>query len=197
MNRDLNRGESVSTLDNKKAPNTLDENLEGIGVALKVHYLDASVLVKLVAEDSFEEPGRCAIRKYFNKHASFMTTSYCLSETFSIFKVKYLYRKQITQEDYIRNIDNFIKNIVGGKLEIDEIPILSPILLIEAEKLIKKYDKKTDFIDAMQIVAVLRGTYFRLCGRSKSILITADKNLAKVARSEGAKAWYFVSEPPP
>jgi hypothetical protein len=32
--------------------------------AIKVHYFDASALVKLVANDPDEEPGRSVLRKY-------------------------------------------------------------------------------------------------------------------------------------
>lgn len=161
--------------------------------SVTVKYLDASVLVKLVADDSSEEPGRDVVRELYNDQTNFMTTSYCLSEAISVFKVKYLYRKQIGEHEYIKYINNFVKNIVGGKLEIDEMPLLSPIVLIEAEKLIKKY--KIDFIDSIQIVTILHGKYFHLCGDSKSLLITADEGLAKAARAEGARVWHCIDEP--
>jgi predicted nucleic acid-binding protein len=164
-------------------------------IAVRVKYLDASVLVKLVADDSSEIPGRNALRELYNNQTNFMTTSYCLSEAISVFKVKYLYRKQIDEQEYLKNINNFVKNIVGGKLEIDEMPLLAPILLIEAEKLIKKY--KIDFIDSIQIITILHGKYFRLCGDSKSLLITADDGLAKAARAEGARVWHCINEPVP
>jgi predicted nucleic acid-binding protein len=163
--------------------------------AVKVHYLDASALVKLVADDQDDEPGRDALREYYRNNTNFMTTSHCLSEAFSIFKVKYLYRKKINQEEYIRYTKAFISKIVGGKLEIDEMPILSPKLLSEAENIIKKYN--LDFIDSAQIVTILHGKYSILCGDSKSILITADSDLAKASRAEGARVWNCKSEPSP
>jgi predicted nucleic acid-binding protein len=155
------------------------------GYAVKAHYLDASALVKLVADDPDDEPGRTVIREYYQKHSSFMTTSHCVSEALSIFKVKFLYRKQIAQDDYVSCIRTFVKNIVGGKLEVDEMPILSPKLLSEAEVLIKKHN--LDFIDCVQVVTILHGKYSVLSGDSKSVLITADKGLAKAARAEGAR----------
>ena len=50
----------------------------------KVHYLDASALVKLVADDPDAEPERDAIRHYDQQHTTMLTTSYCVSEAFSV-----------------------------------------------------------------------------------------------------------------
>ena len=163
--------------------------------SVKAHYLDASALVKLVADDPDDEPGRDAIRKYYQQHTSMLTTSYCLSEALSIFKVKFLYRKRITQADYLRYVQTFIRTVVGVKLQIDEMSILSPKLLTEAVRLIKQYS--LDFIDCVQIVTILHGQYSVLVRDSKSILITADRELAKAGRSEGARVWECTSEPWP
>lgn len=163
--------------------------------AVKVHYLDASALVKLVAEDPDDEPGRTAIREYYQNHTNLMTTSYCLSEAFSIFKVKFLYRKKISQHQYLKYLRTFVTNVVGGRLEIDQVSILSPKVLNEAEALIKKYN--LDFIDCIQIITILHGRYSVLSADSKSILITADQDLAKAASAEGARVWDCTSEPPP
>jgi predicted nucleic acid-binding protein len=156
------------------------------------HYLDASALVKLVADDPDDAPGRDVLLQYYHQHTNMLTTSHCLSEALSIFKVKFHYRKRITQTDYLRYIDIFIRVYVGGKLRIDEMPILSPKLLTEAVRLIKQYN--LDFIDCVQIVTILRGKYSVLGRDSQSILITADRDLAKAARSEGARVWECTSE---
>jgi hypothetical protein len=51
--------------------------------AVKVHYFDASALVKLVADDIDEAPGRDVLRKYFRQHAHpGYTTSFCIAEAF-------------------------------------------------------------------------------------------------------------------
>ena len=162
--------------------------------AVKVHYLDASVLVKLVADDPDEEPGRTAVRKYYESHTSMTATSHCLSEALSVFKSKFL-RSRISREDYVRYVEKFINQTVGWKLEIDDMPILSSTLLREAEKLIRKYE--LDFVDCVQIVTILHGKYKIFCGDSKSILITADRALASAARAEGARVWECTREPSP
>ena len=162
--------------------------------SIKSHYLDASALVKLVADDPDDEPGRTAVRKYYETHTCMMTTSHCLSEALSVFKSKFL-RRRISRDDYIRYVDRFITITVGWKLEIDELPILSPKLLEESTNLIRKYN--LDFVDCVQIVTILHGKYKIFCGDTKSVLITADRALAKAARAEGARVWECTSEPPP
>ena len=67
--------------------------------------------------------------------------------------------------------------------------------MTEAERLIKQH--KIDFLDCFQIVTILHGKFRVLGPDSKSILITADRALAKAARAEGARVWECTSEPPP
>jgi hypothetical protein len=75
------------------------------------------------------------------------------------------------------------------------VEILSPDVVSEASRLIQTY--KIDFLDCFQIVTILRGEFRHLCAESKSILITADRGLAKAARAEGARVWECTSEPAP
>jgi len=169
--------------------------LEYFSETIKAHYLDASALVKLVADDQKEEPGRKTLREYYRQHTGFLATSHCVSETLNVLKVKHMYRHELSQADYLDTISRFIKGIIGGKLQIDELPILSPKLLQEAEILISKYG--LDFVDCAQIVTVKHGRFSVLVGDSKSVLITADKELAKVAKKEGVRVWECTTEVPP
>ncbi len=161
----------------------------------KAHYLDASALVKLVADDRSEEPGRDVLRNYYWQHiASVYATSYCITEAFSAFKRKFL-RGQITEDQYIKYVQTFIRQFLGANLRQDEVPILWPVVFSEAERLIKKH--KIDFLDCFQIVTIMHGQFHVLGPNSQSILITADRDLAKAARAEGAKVWECASEPAP
>jgi predicted nucleic acid-binding protein len=166
------------------------------GYRCKAHYLDASALVKLVDDSAGESKGREALRKYYNEHASMYSTSYCLAEAFGVFKRKFL-RQEITEEQYIRYVQVLIDRTVGWKLQIDEVDILLPIVSSEAERLIRKWKDKIDFLDCFQIVTVLHGRNRVLVGESKSILITADNKLAEAARAEGARVWECKSERAP
>lgn len=162
--------------------------------SVKVHYLDASALVKLVADDPDEAPGRDVLRQYYREHSSRYATSYCVTEAFSAFKLKFR-RGKITEDQYIKYVKNFIHDVIGANLQIDEVPILTPLVFREAERLIQRH--KIDFIDCFQIVTILHGQFRFLCLDSKSILITADQALAKAARAEGARVWEVTTEPAP
>lgn len=161
----------------------------------KTHYLDASALVKLVANDPDEEPGRDAVRKYYSENRdSVHATSYCVTEAFSAFKIKFL-RHRITEDEYIKYVLEFRRLFLGVNLRVEDVPILSQIVTTEAERLIKKY--KIDFLDCFQIVTIMHGRFAVLGPNSQSILITADRDLAKAARAEGAKVWECTSEAAP
>jgi hypothetical protein len=62
--------------------------------AIKVHYFDASALVKLVADDPDEEPGRGSLRKYHWEYAHpGYTVSFCVAEALGALKLKFLRKK--------------------------------------------------------------------------------------------------------
>jgi predicted nucleic acid-binding protein len=117
-----------------------------------------------------------------------------VTEAFSAFKLKFR-RGKITEDQYIKYVKNFIHDVIGANLQIDEVPILTPLVFREAERLIQRH--KIDFIDCFQIVTILHGQFRFLCLDSKSILITADQALAKAARAEGARVWEVTTEPAP
>jgi predicted nucleic acid-binding protein len=162
--------------------------------AVKVHYFDASALVKLVADDVDEAPGRDVLRKYFRQHAHpGYTTSFCIAEAFGAFKLKFL-RKKISQKQYIDYVRNFIRE-TGNHFKVNEVNILDPVVVTETERLVAKY--KIDFIDCFQIVTIMQGEFRILVGPSQSILITADRELAVAARAERARVWECTSESAP
>lgn len=162
--------------------------------SIKVHYFDASALVKLVADDADEEPGRSVLREYHREHAHpGYTTSFCIAEAFGVFKRKFL-RKLVSEDQYVKYVRDFILT-TGNTFKVDEVPVLWPVVRDEAERLITKY--KIDFIDCFQIVTIMRGQFRIFVADSQSILITADRELARVARAEGARVWECTSEPAP
>jgi hypothetical protein len=89
--------------------------------AVKVHYFDASALVKLAADDADDEPGRDVLRKYHNEHAHpGYTTSFCVAEAFGALKNKFI-RRRIDQAEYLRYVRKLIL-IIGNTFKIDELP---------------------------------------------------------------------------
>jgi predicted nucleic acid-binding protein len=162
--------------------------------AVKVHYFDASALVKLVADYQDEEPGRKTLRRYYHEHSRpFYKTSFCVAEAFGAFKRKFQ-RKRISEEQYLIYVRNFIR-VIGNTFRIDEVPILLPLVTSEVERLVAKY--QIDFVDCFQIVTLMQGHFKVLVGESQSILITADRELAKAARAEGVRVWECTSEAAP
>lgn len=162
---------------------------------VRAHYFDASALVKLVADDPEEALGRDILREYYWQHpANLYATSFSITEALSAFKGKF-HRGKITESQYIRYVREFIRQTIGANLRIDEVPILSPVVVSEAERLIKAH--KIDFLDCFQIVTIMHGQFKVLGPNSQSILITADHGLAKAARAEGARVWECTSEPAP
>lgn len=150
--------------------------------------------MKLVADDADEEPGRNVLRRYHREHAHpGYTTSFCIAEAFGAFKLKFL-RERISEEQYVTYVRNFIR-VTGNTLQVDDIPSLSPVVSSEVERLIATY--KIDFVDCFQIVTIMQARFRVLVSDSQSILITADRELARVARMEHARVWECTSEPAP
>ena len=131
---------------------------------------------------------------YYRNRPLMYTSSFCVAECFSAFKLKFL-RGKITREQYLSYIYEFYRLGVGSKPQIDDIEMLNPEFRSEAERLINVHG--IDFIDAVQIVTLLKGRYQHLVEGSRSILITADRSLAKAARAEGARVWECTTEPRP
>jgi predicted nucleic acid-binding protein len=158
-------------------------------------YYDASALVKLVADDIDEEPGQQILRNdYWSHTASVYATSYCITEALSAFKRK-LDRGRISQAQYLKYLRDFRGQLLGCNLRQEELPLLSPIVASETERLIKTYN--IGIVDCFQIVTLRHGRYRVLGPNSKAILITADRGLAKAARAEGARVWECTREPAP
>jgi predicted nucleic acid-binding protein len=161
----------------------------------KASYFDTSALVKLVSDDQSEEQGREAVRKYYWSHiASLYTTPYCVAETFGVFKRKFL-REQVTKDQYLKDIQTFTSTFLGCNLRQDQVAVLSPVVFSETERLVNQHG--IDFVDCLQIVTLLHGQFSKLGPNSKSLLITADAELAKVARAERARVWECRTEPAP
>ncbi len=156
--------------------------------------MDASALVKLLLNDP-KEKGTENIQEYFIKGTSFYTTSLCFAETLGVLKRKYSKEKTICRPQYLNASEKLLVLIFGKKIIIEEVPIAQPSSFKEAKRLIEKY--KIDLADAMQIVSVMRGKFSVLTGGSKTILITADKELAKAASKESVRVWNCETEGQP
>jgi predicted nucleic acid-binding protein len=159
---------------------------------MRTHYLDASAIVKLFVA----EQGSNAIRAYFDKEENFYITNLCFVEALTALKVKYKYRKEISDEEYFSACDHlFAYAGKGVKIEIENIEIRDRMVFAEVEKLARKY--KIDVSNAFQIVSIKKNYFSRFTSDSKPILITGDQALATAACKEGIRVWDCVNEPEP
>lgn len=166
-------------------------------IMIKIRYLDASVLIKLVVDE--DDCGN--IRKFFSNNVNFCTTSLCLAEALS--RIKGMWKKgksgqaKMTMEEYLEatrvllgTTHSFSKS--HGKIEIDE-NVLSDLATHSSVEQLAR-DNKLDLSDALQLYTIKHGKYSHLGPESAAILITADKQLAIAAKSIGIKAWNCSKE---
>jgi predicted nucleic acid-binding protein len=65
----------------------------------------------------------------------------------------------------------------------------------DARSIVERYG--LDLSDAFQILSVKEGFFSMLAADSRTVLVTADEDLAKAAKQEGILTWYILGEPPP
>ena len=159
--------------------------------AIRTHYLDASAIVKLFVN----EKGSEHLRQYHNDHSTFYTTSLCFTEAIGVLKVKWLYRKEITQEQYLAVMNDLMACFAYESIGIDDTEIKDREVFKEVEKLAERYS--LDISDAFQIYTLKTGFFSVLRGDSEPILITADSKLAEATRKEGLRVWDCMAEPAP
>ena len=167
---------------------------------IRIHYLDASAIVKLV----LNERGSAELRQYFGKESNFTATSLCFAEALGVLKVKRFNQKRMTDEEYFSGCDELMAYVAGGTIEIEDIELNDRSVFNEVERLARKHnegkpkDKTIDISDAFQIVSV-KGNYFSRFPDtdSKPILITGDQALANAARGEELRVWFCIDEQPP
>jgi len=159
---------------------------------VKMHYLDASALIKLfVKEDDCDK-----IREFFLSNVNFCTTSLCLAEALS--RIKGMWTKgksgqtKLTMDEYLsstRGLLGATHSLIKphGKIEIDEKVLTDLSTHSIVEQLAR--DNKLDLSDALQLYTIKQGKYSHMGPESASVLITADKKLAAAARRMDIRVW--------
>jgi predicted nucleic acid-binding protein len=155
-----------------------------------VHYLDASVLVKIAVKETGSE----AIEKYMAAEptSTFYATSLSFAEALGGLKSKYS-RKEIDQETYIKAGD-IIKGYIGDRIELVDVDISESEIFWEVEKTAKLCG--LDIVDAYQIVTIKKDLFSRV-SEAQPILVTADSELAEAGRKQGLKVWDCLKEQAP
>lgn len=157
---------------------------------VKVHYFDASALVKLVIDEQHSD----RVRAFFQNNTSFATTSMCLIEALGVLKRKWQ-RERISVDAYFAATRELIINAWGKRIELDSVELVDPVKHGNIERMAKTHG--IDLSDSLQLVTILKGRYSVLGPNSASVLITADRGLATAAKAEGIRVWNCVDEPSP
>ena len=159
--------------------------------AVRANCFDASALVKLYVVEKDSD----TLRAYWNRESTKFTTSLCFYETLTLLKVHHFYRKTLDAEAYKASSLDLCSWFATVSQYIPDLNFLSPTVFFAAQRTAEKYG--IDLSDAFQIHSVKEGFFSKLCGDSKTILVSADSDLVKAARAEGIRAWNVLNEAPP
>ena len=171
--------------------NTTLEREDSMSTAVRANCFDASALLKLyVQEDGSDE-----LRTYWNREPTKFTTSLCFYEALTLLKVCHFYRKILDVEAYKKATLDLCAWFGVISKDIPEPNFLSPAVFFAAQRTAERY--KIDLSDAFQIHTVKEGFFSHLSADSRTILVSADRDLVKAARAEGLRVWSILDELPP
>lgn len=158
---------------------------------VRANCLDASAIVKLYSN----EDGSDILTEYIKNDPAYYTTPFCYFEALNVLKVKWLYRKEISQEEYRKATFSLTVWFSHVARRVKDIDFTSPTVFRKVQRIANRY--KIDLSDAFQILSVKEGYFSHLTGESTTILVTADEKLASAAKKEGIKSWHLLNEPAP
>ncbi|GLX80253.1 hypothetical protein tinsulaeT_35930 [Thalassotalea insulae] len=117
-----------------------------------------------------------------------------LNGSLSVIKSKWKY-EHIDDDAYFDSTERLLVDAWSGKLEIDEVELLSIEGINTVKSLAKKYS--LDWSDALRVETIKKGKYSHFSGECQYILITADNGLAEAARNENIRTWNCIKEDKP
>ena len=161
------------------------------GTYVRANFFDASALVKIYVE----EPGSAQVREYFNNEPTKYTTTFCFYETLNILKAKWKSQGRISKQEYLNAAFRLIAWFGHTAEWVRNLEITEASVLKLAQDLASRHD--LDMSDALQLITVQQGYFSSFGEESKTIFVTADKKLARVARDEGLRVWSVLEESPP
>jgi predicted nucleic acid-binding protein len=153
-------------------------------------FFDASALVKLYVP----EPKSHEVKAFFSSEPTKFTTTFCFYEAMSIMKSKWK-KSLITQDEYLESCFR-LAAWFGHNDRYNRNPDLTDAkTLCDARDLAKSHG--LDMSDALQLLTVRDGTYSSFGEGSRTVFVTADRELARVAKEIGLKTWNVLDEPAP
>ncbi len=159
--------------------------------AVRANCFDASALLKRYVQ----EDGSEILRAYWKREPTKFTTSLCFYEALTQLKVCHFYRKTLNLAEYKNATLNLCFWYAASSESIPELNFLSPDVFLPAQRTAEKHG--LDLSDAFQIHSVKAGFFSNMSGDSTTILVTADRKLAKAAGAEGLRVWNLLDEPAP
>jgi predicted nucleic acid-binding protein len=157
---------------------------------LHANCLDASALVKLHIEETRSD----ILRQYLGTQSTYYYTLFCYFETLSALKRKWLCR-EISKDKYHDASFSLTADFSFRYKEIPDLDFTDTSVFNEGQVIAKQYS--LDLSDAFQILSIKKGYFKPLVGKSSTLLITADNDLAKAARSEKIRVWNLMNDPLP
>lgn len=131
------------------------------------------------------------LRNYLRKEAGWYTTPFCFYEALGALKVKYLYRKEISEQEFGTASFSLMAEY-RASARVYDMDLTEPSVFTFTQELAKGHG--LDLSDAFQITSILKGCPF--ARDSMTVLITDDKRLARAARQHDCPVWYLPDDPP-
>ncbi|WP_018016466.1 type II toxin-antitoxin system VapC family toxin [Teredinibacter turnerae] len=158
----------------------------------RANFFDASALIKVFTG----EYGSERVTEYFyNQAPTKFTTPFCLYETLNILKSKWIYRKELSKEQYLECCFNLLSWYRLATRHVSDLELFDPVILGKVQSLVDLYS--LDFSDALQLLTVKEGDFSFFVEESETLFVTADKGLALAAKNENIKIWCCINGEPP
>ncbi|MBU2984032.1 type II toxin-antitoxin system VapC family toxin [Saccharophagus degradans] len=158
----------------------------------RANFFDASALIKVFTN----EYGSERVTEYFNNQApTKFTTPFCLYETLNILKSKWVYREELSKEQYLECCFKLLSWYRLANEHVADLELFDPVVLDKVQSLVGLYS--LDVSDALQLLTVKAGDFSFFVEESETLFVTADKGLALAAKKENIKTWCCIDGEPP
>lgn len=154
-------------------------------------FFDASALVKLYIPEAKSDE----VHAFFNSESTKFTTSFCFYEALSILKSRWKNQKLLSQDEYLEACFRLSAWFLFNERYCKNPDLTDAKTLCDARDLAKTH--MLDMSDALQLLTARDGTYSSFVTGSKTVFVTADRELARVATLLGLKVWNVLDDPPP
>jgi len=159
--------------------------------AARADFFDASALAKIFADEPHSE----IVRQYFGTRATKYTTPFCFYEALNVLKGKWKHKGQLSKSQYLDAAFRLTAWYGASSARVKDLNFTDPATFAKAKVIAERTG--LDLSDAFQILSVRSGYFSALVNESSTVLVTADKELALAAKSEGLTTWSVAEEPPP